>query len=169
MNKYIILFVVCVLIGGLFVFFSDNDVQQQAPETVSNLKPGIYKVEYDRPDFRGWKAFFVMEVNAVGEMETVTFDYVNSSGILKTQDVEYNKRMRAKTGIGPSDYCPRFVKNLQVYQNPDEVDGITGATHSFHSFKTFAQTAFRNAQTGNHATVYLPQPELVDPSVKEKK
>ena len=169
MKPYALLFIVCVLTGGLFVFFASDDVQQQAPEAVSKLKPGTYKVEYDQPDFRGWKAFFVMEVNATGEMEEITFDYINSSGGLKTQDVEYNKRMRSKSGVGPSDYCPRFVKNLRVYQNPDEVDGITGATHSSHDFKDFAQAAFKNAQIGNQSTVYIPQPELVAPDAKEKK
>lgn len=167
MKKFIALFFVCIISFISYNFYLTTPAEEIAGKNVEKnilLKEGTYKVEFDHPDFRGWKAFLVLKINSDGKMEEITYDYINKSGLLKTKDEAYNKAMKNKNGIGPSEYCSRLAKNLVVYQNPDEVDSITGATHSAHYFKEFAQAAFKNAQSGNTATVYMPQPELIDPN-----
>ncbi|SCM81025.1 conserved hypothetical protein [uncultured Sporomusa sp.] len=170
MNRYTLLPVSCILAGLLFLFYpspSGEDALQQLPASTVTLNPGTYSAMYDQPDWHGWKAFFIMKINDGGEIEEATYDYVNKSGDLKTQDQAYNQEMINDSGLGPSDYCPRFAKNLLVYQNPEEVDAITGATHSSRAFKELAQAAFKNAQTGDQAPIIIPQPELAAPAAGE--
>lgn len=165
-RKWVAISAVGALLLLLYMYVgsvSAPDAQSTQQQARPQLQPGIYKVEYDKPDSRGWKAFFSMEVDNNGEIGNSNFDYVNPSGQLKTRDVAYNANMKRKSGLGPSEYCPRFTKNLQVYQDPEQIDGITGATTSSRDFKTFAQAAFHAAKTGNHATIYIPQPDASAP------
>lgn len=138
-----------------------STAEKQIVTKVSDLKPGSYKVSYDKIDSHGWRAFFSMEVAQSGEIASVKFDYDNPKGILKTQDVPYNKAMRSKNGVGPADYCPRFEKNLIIYQDPEEVDAITAATHSSNTFKDFSRLAFRAAKIGDQTPLVVIQPEPV--------
>lgn len=161
---------IIVVVGGVFFWLtSDSNVvaknTEEVFENVNNFKPGVYRVEYDRPDFRGWKAFFVMEIAENGSMKKVEYDYMRNDGQLKTKDVKYNEAMVAKNGIGPAQYAPRLAKSLQIFDNPDEIDNITGATHSCHAFKIFASKAFQAAKEGKTSTILVPQPELVAPPV----
>jgi major membrane immunogen (membrane-anchored lipoprotein) len=160
-RKFVAISALCSVFVLAYIFvFSASNIQAEKPqEKKSQLKPGIYKAEYDKADFRGWKAFFSMEVDAAGEIKSSSFDYVNQSGQLKTRDTEYNNKMKSKSGLGPSEYCPRFAKNLQVYQDPNQIDAITGATMSSRDFKTFAHAAFNSAKTGDLSTIYIQQPE----------
>ncbi|MFZ7104305.1 MAG: FMN-binding protein [Peptococcaceae bacterium] len=160
MKKLIFVLAVCSGLIAMWIAFSPQPRQlETSEEQPSLLKPGSYRVEFAEPDSRGWKAFFVMEVNTSGEIAEVNFDYLSVDGKLKTQDSEYNTRMKAVNGLGPGEYCPRFAKNLIVYQDPDQIDGITGATSSYHGFKMLAQAAFAAARTGSQETVYISQPQ----------
>lgn len=167
MNRYTLLPIGCILAGLFFWVYpcpSGEDALQQPPASTVTLNSGIYSAMYDQPDWHGWKAFFTMKINDKGEIEEATYDYVNKSGDLKTRDQAYNQKMRNESGLGPSDYCPRFAKNLLVYQNPEEVDAITEATYSSRAFKELAQAAFKNAQTGDRSPIIIPQPELAAPA-----
>lgn len=167
MKKCILVLLFCGLAAGaVTAFYPQHSAQIIQQQRLSDLQPGVYKAEYDTLDSHGWKAFFMMEVNEVGEVAAVTFDYYDNAGQLKTQDAGYNKAMRSKNGVNPASYCIRFAKNLQVYQDPEQVDGITGATQSFRGFKELARQAFAAARTGNQATVYLKQPD--PPKLKEQ-
>ena len=170
MKKFAVITGICIIVALIIIAVSQfkQAEQQQGPETASKFIPGVYRAEYDKADSKGWKAFLVMEVTTGDEIDKVQFDYVNASGTLKTQDLGYNKQMKSKNGIGPIEYCPRFAKNLMVYQNPDEVDGITGATHSSHDFKTLSQAVYKAAQSGANSTIYIPQSEPADTEAEVK-
>ncbi|MDX9873007.1 MAG: FMN-binding protein [Clostridia bacterium] len=170
MKKWVLLLVCIIAVGAAVVFYYPrlHEPEPAVEETmVSPLKPGTYRVEFSEPDERGWKAFFAMEVNSAGEIAQANFDYISAAGILKTQDQAYNTRMKAANGLGPSEYCPRFAKNLLIYQNPEQVDGITGATSSYHDFKEFAQKAFAAAHTGSQEVIYLSQPKAEEHEQEE--
>lgn len=148
------------IIAGLYCFLSsEKPVEEQLASTVSELKPGVYKVGYDMIDSHGWRAFFSMEVSQTGEITSVKYDYDNLKGVRKTQDVPYNKAMRSKQGVGPADYCPRFEKNLIIYQDPEEVDAITAATSSSKVFKDFSRMAYKAAKSGDQTPIIVIQPE----------
>jgi major membrane immunogen (membrane-anchored lipoprotein) len=152
---------IAIAAAAFYPFSPDQKEQSSGP--VSSLKPGSYRAEYDQPDFRGWKAFLIMEVNTAGEINNIQYDYISTAGVLKTQDAAYNQRMKSKNGLGPSQYCPRFAKNLQIYQDPAKVDGITGATQSYKNFKDLAQAAFDAAKAGSRTVMLVPQPEANAP------
>lgn len=171
MKKWIFLLTVCLLAtgyGAYTAYLSGGAEPVKQQQYTGPLKPGVYKVEYDQADFRGWKAFFSMEVNPEGVMQNVAFDYIDLAGGLKTKNLTYSHTMKKKSGVGPIEYCPRFAKNLEIYQNPDQVDGITGATASSRDFKVFAKAAYEAAKSGNTATVYIPQPETKNHSEEKK-
>lgn len=161
MKKWVISFICIVIVVsaaiGYYLRPEAAQVTGQQPETL--LKPGTYRVEFDQPDGRGWTPFLEMSVNNAGEIEVVTFDYESTTGALKTQDTDYNARMKVVSGLGPSEYCPRFAKNLIIYQEPDKVDGITGATSSSREFKQLAQAAYDAAKAGLQATTYISHSE----------
>lgn len=170
MKKWLLLLVLCIIAVSAVVVFYPRPPESEIvieESVVSSLKPGTYRVEFNEPDERGWKAFFSMEVNSVEEIAQANFDYISATGTLKTQDEAYNARMKAVNGLGPSEYCPRFAKNLLIYQDPEQVDGITGATSSYHDFKEFARTAFAAAHTGSQEVIYLSQPKAEEPEQEE--
>ena len=171
MKKIISLLLVLLLVGAGGFYSYDLFAEKKGKKIVekkSNLKAGTYTAEFDKPDFRGWKAFFEMTIDDTGEITYVKYDYVNANGQFKTQDTGYNRAMMNKNGVGPKNYCIRFEKNLIIYQQPDKVDSITGATHSYHYFKDFAKAAFIAAEKGDTSKIYLPQPEAVDPEKVQK-
>ena len=145
-----------------FFPFQRNGLQE-TQDPVSELKAGSYRAEYDKPDMRGWKAFLTMDISNAGEITNIQYDYISTAGVLKTQDTAYNQRMKSKNGLGPMQYCPRFAKNLQIYQDPDQVDSITGATQSFKNFKQLAKVAYAAAKAGSRSTMLVPQPEADNP------
>ncbi len=171
MKKLFSAVILCAIAAGAYFFLSSGDYAQKTGKAVArgNLKTGIYKVAYDQADFRGWKAFFSMQVDETGEVKTVKYDYEGKNGVNKTQDAGYNRAMKNKNGLGPESYCPRFEKSLIIYQDPAKVDAITGATHSYHTFKDFSTAAFAAAARGDTTPISVKQPETVDPAAKEKK
>lgn len=165
---------IIVVVAGMFFWLtSDSNVVAKKDmsandgfENINNFKPGVYKAEYDSPDSRGWKAFFVMDVAENGSVKNIQYDYLRSDGQMKTKDAKYNEAMIAKNGIGPMQYVPRLSKSLLVFGNPDEIDNITGATHSCRDFKLFAKKVFQAAKEGTKTTIVLPQPD--QPSTRAK-
>ena len=164
MKKWVVVLLgVCVLAAGAFFVFHPQwnkkaPVETSGEEADSLLKPGTYRAEYDQLDSHGWKGFLIMKVNDEGKIEDVTFDYKSAEGTLKTKDTAYNQQMKAVSGLGPGNYCPRFAKNLIIYQDPEQVDGITGATSSSRDFKELSKAAVAAAEAGSHETVYLKHP-----------
>jgi len=157
MKKWLLLLLIAIIIvaGVAFVMHPKAEDEQTGIEKVSDLVPGVYRAEFAQPDQGGWTPFVVIEINELGEIAEVTFDYSSPDGRLKTQDQEYNERMKAVSGIGPSQYCPRFAKNLIIYQDPDKVDSVTGATSSSIHFKELAKAALADAKEGKQETVYV--------------
>lgn len=60
---------------------------------------GIYKLEEKNFDDKGWKGFMLIEVKD-GKIIKVNYDYKNKDGKLKFEDVDYEKVMKDKVGIG---------------------------------------------------------------------
>lgn len=156
MKKRLLTLVLCMITAGALLACSpQTEKAQSVEESKTRLTPGTYRSEFDQPDSRGWTSFLVMVINDEGKIAEVNFDYISTAGTLKTQDADYNQRMMAANGLGPKTYCPRFAKNLIIYQDPAQVDGITGATSSFREFKQLAQAAYAAAEKGSQGTVYL--------------
>ena len=124
----------------------------------SAYKDGKYKAAYDKLDSHGWKAFAEIEIKD-GKIATVDFDYLNKDNKRKSEDAEYTKAMKPKSGTSPDEFCPKLEKDLVEKQDVDKVDAITGATNSVTNFKTLSKTALENAKKKNTKEAVVPLKE----------
>ncbi|MBC1457071.1 extracellular electron transfer flavoprotein PplA [Listeria newyorkensis] len=113
----------------------------------ADLQDGKYSLE-EQNYANNYRVVFNMEVKD-GKITTSDYNYVDKDGKLKTDDADYEKNMKAKTGVGPQEYIPTLNKELVSKQNPADVAVVTGATHSSDAFKIYAAQLYNAAQSGN--------------------
>lgn len=126
----------------------------------AKYKDGTYKVSYDKFDSHGWKAFVELTIKN-NEITSAKFDYVNKDGALKTQDPNYEKNMKAKTGVGPQEYTVKLTQGLMNKQDISSVDTVTGATSGSNEFKELVAAALTNAVKGSTTESIIPLVEAV--------
>lgn len=115
-------------------------------------KDGTYKAESDF-DERGWK--FVHEITiADGKITASTADYEDKDGKLKSEDEEYNKNMKEKSGVSSAEATDKLDEALLAAQNAD-VEVVSGATHTSENFKKSTEALLKAAEEGNTETVKL--------------
>lgn len=124
------------------------------------LQDGTYKLEEKNLDKNGWKADFALTVKD-GKITESNYDYLDKDGNLKSENEEYEKAMKEKTGTGPAEYIPELNAELVAKGDPADVEVVTGATHSSESFKKYAQQLVDAAKEGNTETI------MVDNQVEE--
>ncbi|WP_430535915.1 extracellular electron transfer flavoprotein PplA [Listeria rocourtiae] len=111
------------------------------------LQDGKYSLE-EQNYAHNYRAVFNMEVKD-GKITTSDFNYVDKDGKKKTDDADYEKNMKAKTGVGPQEYIPDLNKALVDKQTPSDVAVVTGATESSNTFRIYAAQLYNAAQSGN--------------------
>ncbi len=129
-------------------------VEEPADAAVS-LEDGDYMAEANY-DERGWKPFVEMTV-ADGKISMVNFDYITEDGKLKSEDEEYNKAMKEKSGTNPSEYMPALENNLMEAQDVEMVDNVTGATNSSDNFKALVKAIMDDGKPGETVTIELAE------------
>jgi major membrane immunogen (membrane-anchored lipoprotein) len=75
---------------------------------------------------------------------------------LKTQDANYEKNMKAKTGVGPQEYTVKLTQDLMNKQDIGSVDTVTGATSGSNEFKELVAAALTNAVKGSTTASTIP-------------
>ena len=122
----------------------------------AQLKDGEYFVKQDSYP-HGWASTAGIRVEE-GKIVKVTTDKVNKAGELVSEDVEYNNKMRAKSGTDPKEYSvvliENFMENLKKkstgkddFQMP-EIDIVAGATSSSKKFKKMMEFLVEKAESG---------------------
>jgi major membrane immunogen (membrane-anchored lipoprotein) len=99
----------------------------------SILHDGYYTAESASFDSFGWKEFVTICVSN-GKIVTVEYNAKNSSGFIKSWDMDYMRRMGAVTGTYPNEYSRVYASELLARQTPDPIDAISGATDSHATF-----------------------------------
>ncbi len=117
----------------------------------AELQDGKYNLE-EQNYSHGYRAVFAMEVKD-GKIVTSDYNYVNEDGQKKTDDADYEKNMKAKSGTGPQEYIPALNKSLVDKQSPAEVDTVSGATSSSNQFRIYAAQLENAAQNGDTDTI----------------
>ncbi len=117
----------------------------------ADLQDGTYKLE-EKNYSNGYRTVFSITV-AGGKITESNFDAVNEAGKSKTVDADYEKNMKAKSGIGPVEYMKQLNAALVEKQAPADVEVVTGATHSSHSFILYAQQLINAAEKGDTTTI----------------
>jgi len=126
---------------------STSKTTESSASAGMTLKDGTYKLK-ELNDNNGYHANFSIIVKD-GKISESNFDYLNADGKSKKDDADYNKNMKAKSGISPKEYIEKFNEELVSTQNPSNIEVVTGATHSFHSFQNYAQQLIQAAQSGD--------------------
>lgn len=112
------------------------------------LKDGEYSLAEKNLGSTGWKTYIKMTVSG-GKITNVDYNFLNADGQLKTDNKEYEKTMKEKSGTGPQEYIPALSQSLIDKQNAADVEVVSGATHSSHSFKMYAAQLINAAQKGD--------------------
>lgn len=117
------------------------------------LKDGTYKAE-SAFDERGWKVVHTITV-ADGKITASNFGYENKDGKLKADDEEYNKNMKAKSGVSSKEATEKLNSQLVEKQNLDDVEVVSGATHTSENFKKSTEALLEAAKEGKTDTIDL--------------
>lgn len=135
---------------------SSSKTTESSASAGMTLKDGTYKLK-ELNDNNGYHADFSMVVKD-GKISESNFDYLNADGKSKKDDADYNKNMKAKSGISPKEYIEKFNEELVSEMakkdgTPGNIDVVTGATHSFHSFVLYADQLINAAEKGDTKTI----------------
>lgn len=112
----------------------------------AKLKDGKYSLE-EKNYAHNYRVVFNIEVKD-GKIATSDYNYVTKDGKKKSEDADYEKAMKSKTGVGPKEYIPTLNKELEKKQSAD-VDTVSGATESSKAFQLYADQLINAAQKGD--------------------
>ncbi len=117
------------------------------------LKDGTYTLK-ELNDSNGYHVNFSIVVKD-GKITESNYDNLDADGKSKKDDADYNKNMKAKSGVSAKEYIEKYNEELLAKQNPSDVEVVTGATHSYHSFQNYAEQLVQAAHNGNTDTIEI--------------
>lgn len=110
------------------------------------LKEGFYRVE-DKIYTRGYKNF--TEITIVkGKITKVTFDKFDEMGLLVSSNDDYNKKMKAASGIDSVSANKILTNSLLKNQETEGIDSVAGATSNVSIFKKQVKFLLDKAKEG---------------------
>jgi major membrane immunogen (membrane-anchored lipoprotein) len=121
------------------------------------LADGYYTAEATSYNTHGWKDYITIYVDN-NNIVTVEYDAKNSSGFLRSWDMDYMRLMGAQTGIYPTLYGREYSAALLRLQKPDGIDVISGASYSYASFKILAAMAISQARANDKNVAFAELP-----------
>lgn len=118
----------------------------------AELKDGTYTLK-EKNDSNGYHVEFSMTV-AGGKVTESNYDYKSADGKSKKDDADYEKNMKAKSGVGPAEFIPQLNENFLTAMGGEKpsagnTEVVTGATHSSHAFIMYAQQLINAAEKGD--------------------
>jgi major membrane immunogen (membrane-anchored lipoprotein) len=109
---------------------------------------GYYTVQADDFDEHGWKEYVSLYISH-GRILSAEYNAINSSGFIKSWDMNYMRVMNALDGTYPNAYTRIYTGRLLETQDPEKVDVISGATNSWHTFRQLTAAAIEQSRLGN--------------------
>jgi major membrane immunogen (membrane-anchored lipoprotein) len=122
------------------------------------MSDGYYSACAAEFDSHGWKEFVTIYIHH-GKIAAVDYNAKNSSGFIKSWDMDYMRRMDAEDGTYPNEYTRAYANALLARQDPALVEVISGATVSHSSFRLLAEAALVQAKDGSTGIAFVPIPE----------
>ncbi|MBZ4645351.1 MAG: FMN-binding domain protein [Clostridia bacterium] len=127
----------------------------QQSESGVSYKDGTYKATYSHLDSHGWRPLVEVTISG-GKITKAAMNYAKPDGKLKSDDADYAKNMKAKSGITPAEAYAKMNEDLVAKQDIAKVDVVTGATSSSEFFKELVAKALEKAKTGDTTETVLP-------------
>ena len=139
--------VVLIIISTLFYLaYPDETIQD-----------GYYSAEAKDFDEHGWKEFVTIFVSG-GSITAVEYNAKNSSGFIKSWDMDYMRVMNASDGTYPNAYTRVYAADLLTKQDAERIDAVSGATHSYHAFKQLAAAVMEKIKEGDTSVAFVDLP-----------
>ena len=120
----------------------------------ATLKDGYFTAEAAEFDSYGWKEYLCICVSG-GKIIHVEYNAHNSSGFIKSWDMDYMRLMNAASGTYPNAYTRYYSGMLLELQEAAGFDALSGATESYHAFIRLAEAVLSGAREGNHKTILV--------------
>jgi major membrane immunogen (membrane-anchored lipoprotein) len=139
--------VVLILISALFYFAYPDET----------IHDGYYTAEAKHFDEHGWKEIVTIFVSG-GKITTVEYNARNSSGFIKSWDMDYMRVMNASDGTYPNAYTRIYAADLLAKQDVEKIDAISGATHSYHTFQQLAAAVMEKIKEGDTSVAFVDFP-----------
>ena len=115
--------------------------------TSGGLKDGYYTAE-DKNGSNGWYEYLTIYVND-NTIVSVEYNAKNSSGFIKSWDMDYMRVMESTDGTYPNEYTRMYANQLIQSQDAEDIDAISGATHSNNTFIELAKAVLKKAKAGD--------------------
>ena len=94
-----------------------------------------------------------------GRIVTVEYNAKNSSGFIKSWDMNYMRTMNAVSGTYPNEYTRLYAGDFLAKEDAEAVDVVTGATESGKTFRRLAAAVLGSAAEGNTTAVFVDMGE----------
>jgi major membrane immunogen (membrane-anchored lipoprotein) len=146
----VLLVVLSVLAAAALGFFPSG--------TRKTMRDGYYTAEME-DYYHGWKEFLTIYVNN-GKIVAAEYDAKNASGLIKSWDMDYMRRMNKTDGNYPNKYTRNYASELIARQTADAMDAMSGATESFHFFRALAGAVIIQAVTGDKKVAFVKTPDI---------
>jgi major membrane immunogen (membrane-anchored lipoprotein) len=118
------------------------------------MRDGYYTAEAAGYDEEGWKDFLTIYVSD-DSIVTVEFNARNSAGFIRSWDLDYQRGLRARTGITTGIYTRIYSSELRTSQNPAMVLAMSGAEKPHKAFRLLAEAAIVQAKAGDKAVAVI--------------
>jgi major membrane immunogen (membrane-anchored lipoprotein) len=149
---------VFILLAVLLAFAAASAVSFQSGGQ-KTMRDGYYTAEME-DYYHGWKEFLTIYVNS-GKIVTAEYDAKNASGLIKSWDMDYMRRMNKIDDNYPNKYTRHYAAELIARQTTDDIDAMSGATESYHLFKVLADAVIEQAMTGDKTVAFVKTPEIM--------
>ena len=126
----------------------------------STLKDGYYTAEAAVFDEYGWKEYLAICVSG-GRIILVEYNAYNSSGFVKSWDVDYMRMMNSEDGTYPNAFTRHYGRLLLEKQGTEGIDALSGASNSYPVFLALAEAVIKNAREGNNKTALVHPGKLL--------
>ena len=127
------------------------------PSQTPEMREGYYTAEAASFDAEGWKDFITIYVSQ-DRIVTVEYNARNASGLLKSWDVGYTRRIKAAAGAYPNRYFREYAADLLLRQDPVAVKALPGAEGALALFRLLAGAAIAHARTGDKSIALIEPP-----------
>ena len=140
--------------GGFFICLCVVLLTVSCGGRSSFLKDGYYTAEAVGYSPNGWKDYVTISVSG-RQIIHIEYNAYNSSGFLRSWDMDYMRRMKAATGTYPSAYSRYYGGLFLENQGTDGIDALSGATYSHKIFLRLVEAVLKNAREGNRKTALV--------------
>jgi major membrane immunogen (membrane-anchored lipoprotein) len=117
------------------------------------MRDGYYTAEMG-DYYNGWKEFLTIYVNN-GKIAAAEYDAKNASGLIKSWDMDYMRKMNKKDNNYPNKYTRYYASLLLARQTTEGIDAMSGATESFIFFKALVEAAINQALAGDKKVAFV--------------